>query len=295
MVLRILHKKYKRGPKRLIGGILIGEESQGVLCKGDLILMKTETLLFIVDPQNDFCDPRGALAIPGAEGDMKRLATHLSYQGDAIDHLVISLDSHHAFDIAHPSFWMDEDGHSPSPFTVIGRENLSQYRPAREDLYSAWGAYYVSELERLGRYQLMIWPEHCLIGSWGHCVYPDLFQEVQHWERRKKKQTEYVLKGLSPKTEHYSVFHAEVEDREDEKTLLHEGLLTLFLRYRTIFIAGEASSHCVRATVEDMLEYVEPSRMVLLKNAMSPVKGFEDEEKAFFEDIRRRGVRLERL
>jgi hypothetical protein len=47
--------------------------------------------------------------------------------------------------------------------------------------------------------------------------------------------------------------------------------------------------------VEDMLEYGEPSRMVLLKNAMSPVKGFEEEEKAFFEDIQRRGVRLERL
>ncbi len=257
--------------------------------------MKADTLLFVVDPQNDFCDPRGALAIPGADGDMKRLATHLSYQGDQIDHVVISLDSHHAFDIAHPSFWADSEGLPPPPFTVINGENLYRYRPSREDLYSEWGAYYVRELERLGRYELMIWPEHCLFGSWGHCIHPDLFQEIQHWERRKKKQVEYVLKGLSPKTEHYSVFHAEVEDREDEKTLLHEKLLALLLRYRTIYIAGEASSHCVRATVEDMLEYVDSSRMVLLKNAMSSVKGFEEEERAFFEDMKRRGVRLERI
>lgn len=257
--------------------------------------MKTEALLFIVDPQNDFCDPRGALFIPGAEEDMKRLASHLAFQGDQIDHVVVSLDSHHTFDIAHPAFWMDAEGMNPPPFTVITRENLAQYRPSREDLYGEWGTYYVRELERLGRYQLMIWPEHCLVGSWGHCIYPDLFRELQHWERRKRKQVQFILKGMSPKTEHYSVFHAEVEDREDEKTLLHQELLTLFLRYRTVYVAGEASSHCVRSTVEDLAEYLEPSRMVLLENAMSPVQGFEEEEKTFFEDLRKRGIQLQRI
>ena len=31
--------------------------------------------LLIIDPQNDFCDPNGALFVPGADEDMKRLAS----------------------------------------------------------------------------------------------------------------------------------------------------------------------------------------------------------------------------
>jgi len=100
---------------------------------------------------------------------------------------------------------------------------------------------------------------------------------------------------MSPKTEHYSVFHAEVEDREDEKTLLHEKLLTLLLRYRAVYIGGEASSHCVRSTVEDLVEYMDPEKIALLQNAMSPVKGFEEEEKVFFREMQELGVRLERI
>jgi nicotinamidase-related amidase len=46
----------------------------------------------------------------------------------------------------------------------------------------------------------------------------------------------------------------------------------------TLVIAGEASSHCVRATTEHIVEHWgsnDFSRIVLLTDCMSPVAGFE--------------------
>ena len=36
--------------------------------------MAKKVHLLVIDPQNDFCDPNGALCVAGADGDMKRLA-----------------------------------------------------------------------------------------------------------------------------------------------------------------------------------------------------------------------------
>jgi nicotinamidase-related amidase len=38
--------------------------------------------LLIIDPQRDFCDPNGTLAVPGADADMKRLSDMINRIGD---------------------------------------------------------------------------------------------------------------------------------------------------------------------------------------------------------------------
>ncbi len=68
--------------------------------------------LLIIDPQVDFCDPMGALSVPGAATNRTRLAPKL----DAIH---VTLDSHHFGDIAHPIFWKDSAGNHPAPFTHV--------------------------------------------------------------------------------------------------------------------------------------------------------------------------------
>ena len=51
--------------------------------------------ILIIDPQNDFCDiPGAALPVPGGDADMKRLAGFLAKAGEAIEDLVVTLDSH---------------------------------------------------------------------------------------------------------------------------------------------------------------------------------------------------------
>ena len=56
--------------------------------------------LLIIDPQNDFCDPKGSLFVPGADGDMTRLATMIDRISPKLADIHVTLDSHHLVDIA---------------------------------------------------------------------------------------------------------------------------------------------------------------------------------------------------
>lgn len=81
--------------------------------------------LVIVDPQNDFCDLLGAaLPIPGANADMKRLTAFINRVGCKLKDIHVTLDSHHLIDIAHPAWWMDQNGKKPSPFTIISAADI---------------------------------------------------------------------------------------------------------------------------------------------------------------------------
>jgi nicotinamidase/pyrazinamidase len=104
-----------------------------------------------------------------------------------------------------------------------------------------------------------------------------------------------VSKGENPWTEHYSAIQAEVPDAADPHTALNAALLADLDRAGTLFIAGEAGSHCVRATTEHLVDHLpggDPGRIALLTDCMSPVGGFEAQQAAFLEAMRARGVRL---
>ena len=62
-----------------------------------------------------------------------------------------------------------------------------------------------------------------------------------------------------------------------------------------MLFTGEAGSHCVRATVEHVVENWpagELGRLVLLTDCMSAVGGFEAQYAEFLDDMRQRGLRL---
>jgi nicotinamidase-related amidase len=88
-----------------------------------------------------------------------------------------------------------------------------------------------------------------------------------------------VLKGQNPMTEQYSAFRAEVPRADDARTALNVDLLARLANgANTLLVAGEASSHCVAASVADMLDALPSERLkrtVLLTDCMSPVTGFE--------------------
>ena len=62
----------------------------------------------------------------------------------------------------------------------------------------------------------------------------------------------------------------------------------------TIVVAGQASSHCVRATVEHLVQHLpggRPQRLLLLTDCMSPVAGFEPQAQGFLAAMQALGVR----
>lgn len=72
--------------------------------------------LFVIDPQNDFCDQTGSLFVPGADKDMERLSTMIARLGNKLKSIFVTMDSHHIFDVAHPSFWVDRNLDHPQPY-----------------------------------------------------------------------------------------------------------------------------------------------------------------------------------
>ncbi len=255
-----------------------------------------KNMLLLVDPQNDFCDPEGALFVPGAAGDSRRTAALIDRISPALDDLVVTLDCHHVLDVAHPMMWVDREGEHPRPFTEISLEDLEDgvwnaVRPEWQDRLR----HYVSDLEAFGRYRLTIWPEHCLVGSWGFGIVPGVFRAVTGWEREHAQAAMLVLKGENPWTEHYSAVRAEVPDPEDARTAINRALLERILSSGRVAVAGQALSHCVANTVRDLVEPLggDLSRLLLLRDCSSCVPGFEALGGAFLEEMTGLGMRVD--
>lgn len=256
--------------------------------------------LFLIDPQVDFCEPGGALFVPGAEQDIARLAAMVRRHAESIAHIHVSLDTHHALDVGHPAFWQDPSGNPPAPFTRIGSEDVVSGRwvptphGARDRMLA-----YTYALEAHGRYPLCIWPPHCLFGSPGHNIAPLLREALHAWETRRKRFVNYVFKGTNPWTEHYSALCADVPDPADPSTQPNVRLLEALVRAERVVVAGEAGSHCVANTVRDVARIplesgpgLFPANFTLLRDAISPVPGFEDLQSDFYREMQSAGVRF---
>lgn len=265
----------------------------------------SQCVFMITDPQNSFCHPdEGELYVKGAEQDMARLANLIDRFSSKIDAIYVTLDTHQELDVAHPVFWLNDQGEHPTPFTSISKQDVIDgvWKPFAPQLPSPpfdslqeRMVEYVSRLEEHGRYQLTIWPPHCRIGTPGHNVYEPLREALRQWELSYYQNVHYVLKGENIFTEHYSVVQADVPDPNDPKTQLNTSLIQTLEHARKIVFSGEASSHCVAHTVRDMVSQFQPEtiqRCVLLKDAMSPVPGFESYAESFFQEMAQQGMQI---
>lgn len=252
-------------------------------------------LLVIIDPQNDFMrspEHDGSLAIDEAYADMQRLVRYIN--DDAPEQILVTLDSHTVDHIAHARWWSDAQGNHPEPFTEISVADVEQGRwRGRDPEHSLW---YVRQLAKQGNYALIIWPDHCVLGTDGHQVVRILAQALEHWEQRTGRKVRYLKKGMNDYTEHYSALKAEVVI--DDETDMNTELIEYMNQFDRIEFAGEASSHCVGNTLVHFINEIAPNeaqKVVVLENATSPVPNCEHMAEAFFAQARDKGVRFERI
>jgi nicotinamidase-related amidase len=268
--------------------------------------------LLIIDPQVDFCDPqKGTLVVPGADKDCERLATMIKRIGPRLNDIHVTLDTHHYFDIAHPSFWIGKDGKNPSPFTTITLESIKNgtWRTSIAAFFDkrtmkAHGAdrdgavEYVEKLAANKRYDLMIWPPHCLIGSYGATVMPVVWDALHEFEvLHKTAFVDFVTKGSNFWTEHYSAVKAEVVDPEDPSTDLNTHLIETLQNVDLIGISGEALSHCVANTVRDIANnFGEENikKFVLIEDTSSNVANCDALGDDFIREMKGRGMQIAR-
>ena len=257
--------------------------------------------LMIIDPQNDFMGEddgspyqvtmtsgrvlKASLSVKGGVSDVGRLAKLVKRVGHRLEDIHITLDSHRVIDVAHPGMWRDQNGKPPAHFTIIRHDDVMNniWNPRYPELLLKKKKItlrehmlrYTAALETAGKYLLIIWPEHCRIGSWGHNVYDELMDVLMDWERSEFGNVDYVTKGSNPYTEHYGALMAEVPDPDDPSTQLNGELIRILQDADIIGIAGEASSHCVRETVLQVAENIGDEHLKkfhLLTDCMSPVQ-----------------------
>lgn len=286
------------------------------------------TTLLLIDVQKDF-HPGGSLAIPSADADALRTATFIARNSSSISRIVATMDSHQKLDIAHPCFWTDASGKHPDPFTLISTENirsgkwiprkdlkhpvnspfvdaaiLSQGGEVPNNLFSDDGStldivqhciLYTERLEAKGRFQLCIWPEHCIIGSPGHSVVDVVMDAIEGWSRATGGSVEWVQKGQNNLTESYSALSAEVPVSE-ETSFNQDVFDSLKKDTEKLVVCGQALSHCVNYTVRDIVEHWpedEVGKLTLLSDCASAVPGFEEAGELFVSDMRAAGVNVE--
>lgn len=271
--------------------------------------MKANIHLLVIDPQNDFCDlPQEylaanpstgvlegpALPVAGAHADMLRLSELIQKGLRGFSDMSVTLDSHHKVGIERPTFWFDASGQEVAPYTQITAADVraGKFRPRNPKALPRVLAY-LDALESSSSYKLMVWPVHCEIGSWGHNVHRDVRQAYNAWEVREMGVVNKVTKGSNPWTEHYSAVMAEVPDADDPSTQLNRGLIDILTEADMVLIAGEAGSHCVKATTEHIADNFGADslgKLVLLTDCISPVTGFEAQYEAFLRDMKARGL-----
>jgi nicotinamidase-related amidase len=255
--------------------------------------------LLIIDPQFDFCSPAGSLFVPGASEDMQRLADFI--RTEPLDEIYVSLDSHNVMDISHVHWWKREDGNPVKPFTALtifrgdiadGDGNVySTKDPNRYD----WSYGYLEILKKHGGTHTL-WPDHCIMGTEGHTIHSHVSNALYNWTCRTGKNPQYILKGMNPNTEMFSIIKAEVPDYSDPGTLSNVKLLDNLKKADTLYVAGEALSHCVNRSVRDIVDVLKDDnsqrKIVLLTDMMSNVPGFENYGDWFLKDMAIMGVSM---
>jgi len=234
-----------------------------------------KALLLIIDMQVDFCHANGALVVPGAVDDVRRTIEFIYRNAEHISHITCSLDSHYPFQIFHPSWWVDKQGNHPVPFSIISAEAVERgtWRPM---FRPEWSTLYVKKLQAEAKKQLTIWPYHAPIGTVGNALDPELWSAVFWHSIARRSQPTWWTKGSIPQTEHYSILRPEIEIPLESQGTLSKDFIQSLREYDVLFIAGEAESHCVLETAEDLVDIFRDrpdqlEKIVMLKDCTSPV------------------------
>jgi nicotinamidase-related amidase len=231
---------------------------------------KKNVHLLLIDVQKDFCFPEGALYVGGRSGrgaieDNERIASFIYRNVGNLNTITTTMDTHFAFQIFFPAFWVDGKAHQE-----IATGDIMSGRMMPNPAMARWlcnGNYawlveqtrfYCQELEKAGKYKLYLWPPHCILGSDGHALSPVVHEARMFHAFTRGSQSYVEVKGGHPLTENYSVLRPEVLMRHDGQPLAQRNtaFLKTLLQSDAVVIAGQAASHCVKSTIDDLLDEI---------------------------------------
>jgi nicotinamidase-related amidase len=252
--------------------------------------------LLLVDCQNTFCIPGYELFVSGRSGrsavdDNSRLCSFIYRNLDVVTEITVTLDTHTALQIFHPVFWVDEKGDHPvGGQTEITLADVEESRwcpnPAVADSLAGgdlewlrkYARHYVRRVTE-GRYPLMVWPYHAMLGSIGHALVSAVDEAVFFHSIARQTAARFEVKGGTPLTENYSVLSPEVTLGPGNERIASPNLALFdhLMEFDAVVVAGQAASHCVAWTLHDLLTAIQArdpglaSKIHIMEDCMSSV------------------------
>ncbi|KIP12796.1 hypothetical protein PHLGIDRAFT_488857 [Phlebiopsis gigantea 11061_1 CR5-6] len=180
--------------------------------------MTSKLALLVVDVQEDFCPPNGALAVPDGRAILPAVHALLA-QPFALK--VATQDYHPA---KHVSFATNHAGAAPftSSVTIANPANPRE------------------------TYASTLWPPHCVAGTRGAALVagldaPGVFDTV-------------VRKGTDPRVEMYSAFRSPLRDPPLASAVSELGALLRRAGVERVVVVGLAGDYCVKCSAVDAAE-----------------------------------------
>jgi len=256
---------------------------------------KFRICLLLVDVQNTFCIPEFELFVGGRSGtaavdDNQRLCEFIYRNLDVITQICPTMDTHQAMQIFHSIFLVNDKGEHPAPFTLISTEDVDQgiwkFNPEIAqglNIDPAYGQkflrHYTRKLKAGGKYDLTIWPYHAMLGGIGHALVSAVEEAIFFHSIVRYTLPDFQVKGSNPLTENYSVLSPEVLEDVDGDPIAEKNtrFIEKLLEFDAVVVAGQAKSHCVAWTIDDLLSEIEASdnrlveKVYLLEDCTSPV------------------------
>ncbi|MDJ0677231.1 MAG: isochorismatase [Calothrix sp. MO_167.B42] len=283
---------------------------------------KTRVCLMAIDVQNTFCIPNFELFVGGSSGmaaveDNVRLCEFIYRNLGVITEVVLTMDTHTSIQIFHPIFWINDGGEHPAPMTMISLSDVQQgiWKVNPGVAYSLAGGnytqlqsfalHYVQHLSNEDKYPLTIWPYHSMLGGIGHALVSAVEEACFFHAIARHSQTHFEIKGDNPLTENYSVLRPEVLTDASGGAIAQKNssLIEKLLQFDVVIIAGQAKSHCVAWTIDDLLTEIQAQdptlaqKVYLLEDCTSAVVvpgvvDFTDQANAAFQRFADAGMHL---
>jgi nicotinamidase-related amidase len=274
------------------------EDAEGWARQHQLQPASRDTLkisLLLVDVQNSFCIPDFELYVGGTSGtgavdDNRRLCDFMYRNLNVITEICPTMDTHQAMQIFHGIFLTNDAGEHPTPFTLITGDDVEKgvwkFNPqlaASLRIDEAYGqeflSHYTRQLKDSGKYDLTIWPYHAMLGGIGHALVSAVEEAVFFHSIARLSQPDFQEKGDNPLTENYSVLSPEVLAGPAGEGIAEKniGFIHKLLDFDAVIIAGQAKSHCVAWTIDDLLNEILVAdkklteKIYLLEDCTSPV------------------------
>ena len=253
-------------------------------------------LFLLIDVQNTFCIPDFELFVGGNSGkdaieDNVRLCEFIYRNLGEITTIIPTMDTHTAMQIFHPVFWVNSAGEHPIPSaTNINPSDIDKgnwkVNPAVSyslgydyEFLEKYAYHNVKKLTDNGKYPLTVWSYHSMLGGIGHALVSSVEEAIFFHSIARNSQAQFEIKGNNPLTENYSVLSPEILKSFDDSPIAEKNhrLIKQLLDFDKVIIAGQAKSHCVAWTIDDLLTDIKKidinlaKKVYLLEDCTSPV------------------------